>query len=147
MKQFWTKFLILLGSLLSAQTVLAVPLSSLLVVNYLTPTLLIDSSFHQKKIVKTDVINYANNAKISNTLAELFKHKTLTLLVEQKHYLINQIKKRDLTVINRQITATCRRSFKQQKSVYSAIKAQQNSCFHSQLNYQSERKKVAFHIA
>ena len=140
------KFLIVLSSALSAQAVFGVSLSSLLVANNTTPSLLIDSSFHQESDINASIIDKVNNTKLKSNLSDLFNHKIVSRHIKSQFLIISTNECRP-TLVNKWENATYRQSFQQQSSVYSAIKAQQNSCFQSQTSYQAERQKIALQLS
>ena len=141
MPQFWIKFLIVFSSALSAHAVLAVQLSSLLNANYSTPSLLVDK-LSLDLTLDESIINQANNAKISHALSELFQHKTIVQLANELQLSMILANEYQGALVHIWMNSVYRRTFQQQKCIYSAIQAQTNTCFHTQASYQAQRQEI-----
>lgn len=147
MQQFWIKFLIIISSALSAQAALAIPLSIILNASHTASSLLVDSSVHQVLTIDELIINKVSNRKLSINLSELLLHKVIYKPVNELQHSISLANEYGTAIAHRWVNAAYRQSFQQQKSVYCAIQAQQNSCFQGQANYQAERQKISHPIS
>jgi hypothetical protein len=147
LKQFWTKFIIVLSSFLSAQAVLGAPLSSQFVVDHYKSSLPEKTSVHKKLALNTSIVKTENNSQCSNTLFNLFKYKTVPLFANHQQRLIKYFNDCCTVLANATVTAMCRNAFMQQRSVHNVIKAQQNACFQSQASYQAARQKIALQLS
>lgn len=146
MQQFYIKFLVLLSTALSVHSALAVPLFSLLNVNHPSLSLSVDNTkqkqfFTDQIIIKEGIPSETSNIKLSHSLSLLLQHKSSYQFINELSLTVILSNDNSVAFFNSWLKSTYQQAFQQQQTVYSAIQAQQNSCFQSQTSYKTERQK------
>lgn len=148
MQQLLIKFLIIICSVVSAQTVAAIPL--FFNGSHTPSSLVVDSAEQQTLSVDAFVIN-ANESEVKHNthiqLIELLQNQSSSQFESVFQQLSQLINSDCLISFDRCENAAYQHYYQQQNSVLSAFQAQQNSSFHSQKAYQAARQKIALIIS